>query len=158
MQSTAPGDRPAGCRADHAGWENQALVAQRDELRQRNEELRRRLGLTSANWSKPSSSDGLKRKRGTARSRERERRKRLRRRPGQQKGTPGHHLVMTERPDRVIELQPGFCEKCSGSLVEHAGEAGMARRQVKDLPPPSGLETTEYRAIKLVCAGCGNVW
>ena len=64
---------------------------------------------------------------------------------------------MAERPDRVIELLPGFCEKCSGSLVERAGEVGMERRQVKDLPPPSGLETTEYRAIKLACVGCGHV-
>ena len=64
---------------------------------------------------------------------------------------------MTERPDRVIELLPGLCEKCSGSLAENAGEAGMERRQVKDLPPPSGLRTTEYRAIKLLCAGCGHV-
>ena len=61
------------------------------------------------------------------------------------------------RPDRVIELLPACCEKCSGSLVEHAGEAGMERRQVMDLPPPPGLETTEYRAIKLRCAECGHV-
>jgi transposase len=33
----------------------------------------------------------------------------------------------------------------------------MERRQVMEPPPPSGLETTEYRAIKLRCAGCGHV-
>ena len=64
---------------------------------------------------------------------------------------------MTSLPDRVVELQPALCEKCSGSLVEHAGEAGMERRQVMDTPPPSGLETTEYRAISLRCAECGEV-
>ena len=69
---------------------NRELVAERDELRRRNEELCRRLGLNSTNSSKPPSSDGLKRKRRTARSAERERRKRLGRRPGKQKGTPGH--------------------------------------------------------------------
>jgi Family of unknown function (DUF6444) len=57
------------------------LVAERDELRQRNE-LSRRLGLDSTNSSKPPSSDGLKRKRRTVRSTERERRKRLGRGPG----------------------------------------------------------------------------
>jgi transposase len=57
----------------------------------------------------------------------------------------------------VVKLLPAFCEKCSGSLVEHAGEEGMEKRQVMDPPPPSGLETTEYRAIKLRCAGCGHV-
>lgn len=107
---------------------NRALVAERDELRQRNEELSRRLGLNSTNSSKPPSSDGLKRNRRTARSPERERRKRLGRKPGKQKGGPGHHLAMTSRPDRVLELLPAVCEKCSGSLVEHASEEGSRSR------------------------------
>lgn len=42
---------------------NRELVAERNGLRQRNEELSRRLGLNSTNSSKPPSSDGLKRKR-----------------------------------------------------------------------------------------------
>ncbi len=136
---------------------NRELVAERDCLRRRKEELSRRLGLDSRNSSKPPSSDGLRRRRRTARSPERERRKRLGRRPGKQKGAPGHHLAPMSRPDQVVELLPAICEKCSGSLVEHAGEAGMERRQVMDLPPPSGLETTEYQAIKLRCAECGHV-
>ncbi len=136
---------------------NRELVAERDELRQRNEELDRRVGLNSTNSSKPPSSDGLKRKRRTARSPERERRKLLGRKPGKQKGAPGHHLAMTSQPDRIVELLPAVCEKCSGSLVEHAGERGMERRQVMDLPPPSGLEMTEYRAVRLCCAECGHV-
>jgi len=142
---------------DRQRGEIDRLVVERDELRQRNEELNRRLGLDSRNSSKPPSSDGLKRKRRTARSPERERRKRLGRRPGKQKGAPGHHLAPTSRPGRVVELLPACCEKCDGSLVEHAGEEGTEKRQVMDLPPPSGLETTEYRAIKLRCAGCGHV-
>ncbi len=136
---------------------HRGLVAERDELRQRNEELSRRLGLNSTNSSKPPSSDGLKRRRRTARSPERERRKRLGRKPSKQKGAPGHHLAMTSRPNRVVELLPAICGKCSGSLVEHAGEEGVERRQVMDPPPPPGLETTEYRAIKLRCAECGHV-
>lgn len=136
---------------------NRELVTERDELRRRNEELRRRLGLDSRNSSKPPSSDGLKRRRRTARSPERERRKRLGRKPGKQKGAPGRHLSLTSQPDRVIELLPAYCEKCSGDLTEHAGEAGMEKRQVLDPPPPTGLEATEYRAIKLRCAGCGHV-
>lgn len=89
---------------------NRGLAAERDELRQRNEELGRRLGLNSTNSSKPPSSDGLTRKRRTARSPERERRKRLGRKPGKQKGAPGHHLAMTMRPDRVVELLSGICD------------------------------------------------
>src|SRR5258708_7303922 len=102
------------------------LTGERAELAETNrglgaerEELSRRLGLNSTNSSKPPSSDGLKRKRRTARSPERERRKRLGRNPGKQKGAPGHHLAPTSRPDQVVELLPAFCEKCSESLVEH---------------------------------------
>jgi transposase len=137
--------------------ERAALAAENRELVTERDELRRRLGLNSTNSSKPPSSDGLKRKRRTARSPERERRKRLCRRPGKQKGAPGHHLAPTTRPGRVVELLPACCEKCSRSLVEHAGEEGMEKRQVMDPPPPSGLETTEYRAIKLRCTECGHV-
>src|SRR5258708_40024988 len=104
---------------DEQAETNRGRVAERDELRRRNEELSRRLGLNSTNSSKPPSSDGLKRKRRTARSPERERRKRLGRNPGKQKGAPGHHLAPTSRPDQVVELLPAFCEKCSESLVEH---------------------------------------
>ena len=136
---------------------NRELVAERDELSKRNEELSRRVGLNSTNSSKPPSSDGLKRKRRTARSPERERRKLLGRKPGKQKGAPGHHLAMTSQPDRIVELLPAVCEKCSGSLVEHAGEEGTERRQMIDPPAPSGLEATEYRATKLRCAECGHV-
>jgi transposase len=136
---------------------NRELVGERDELKRRNEELSRRLGLNSTNSSKPPSSDGLKRKRRTARSPERERRKQLGRKPGKQKGAPGHHLAPTSEPQRVVELLPAFCEKCSRSLIEHAGEEGKERRQVMDLPPPSGLVTTEYQALELRCAGCGHV-
>ena len=64
---------------------NRELVAERDELEQRHQELSRRVGLNSTNSSKPPSSDGLKRRRRTARSPERERRKRLGRKPGKQK-------------------------------------------------------------------------
>jgi hypothetical protein len=42
---------------------NRGLMAEREQLRRRNEELSRRLGLDSTNSSRPPSSDGLKRKR-----------------------------------------------------------------------------------------------
>jgi transposase len=136
---------------------NQGLVVEREQLKKRNEELSRRLGLDSTNSSKPPSSDGLKRKRRTACSPERERRKRLGRRPGKQRGVPGRHLAQTANPNRVVELLPALCGHCGRDLVENAGEAGMEKRQVADLPLPRGLEWTEYRAIGLRCAGCGQV-
>ena len=137
---------------------NQAVVAERDELRQHIEELSRRVGLNSTNSSKPPSSDGLKRKRRTARSPERERRKLLGRKPGKQKGAPGHHLAPVAEPKRVVPLLPALCEKCGGSLVEDSREDGRPeKRQVLDLPPPSGLEAIDYQAHSLRCGGCGHV-
>ena len=136
---------------------NRALIAERDQFKQQSEELSRRLGLYSGNSSRPPSSDGLKRKRRTANSPERERRKHLGRRPGKQKGAAGRYLLPVANPDRVVELLPSFCEKCSASLLEPAGEEGMEKRQVLDLPPPQRLEATEYRAIKLRCRDCGHV-
>ena len=130
---------------------NRELVAERDELR-------RRVGLDSTNSSKPPSSDGLKRKRRTARSPERERRKRLGRKAGKQKGAPGHHLAPVAEPKRVVPLLPAVCEKCGGSLVEDSREEDVVeKRQVLDMPPPTGLEATEYQAHSLRCGGCGHV-
>jgi transposase len=137
--------------------ENRRLAAENEQLKQRNEELSRRLGLNSTNSSKPPSSDGLKRKRRTARSPERERRKRLGRKAGKQKGAPGHHLAPVDEPKRVVPLLPALCEKCLASLVEGSTEVGVEKRQVLDMPPPSGLEATEYQAFHLRCGGCGEV-
>jgi transposase len=136
---------------------NRGLVAEGEQLKQRNEELSRRLGLNSTNSSKPPSSDGLTKKRRTARSPERERRKRLGRRPGKQRGAPGRHLEQTANPNRVVELLPVLCGHCFGNLVENACEAGVEKRQVADLPRPLGLEWTEYRGVALRCADCGEV-
>jgi transposase len=150
--------RRQGQEIERLAEANQALVAEREEQRQRIEELSRRVGLDSTNSSKPPSSDGLKRKRRTARSPERERRKLLGRKPGKQKGAPGHHLAPVAEPKRVVPLLPALCEKCGGSLVEDSREEGRPeKRQVLDLPPPPGLEATEYQAHSLRCGGCGQV-
>jgi transposase len=136
---------------------NGALVAECEGLKERVHELSRRLDLDSHTSSKPPSSDGLKRKRRTAISPERERRKRLARGPGKQKGAPGRHLEPVAEPDEMIELLPAICGCCGRDLDDDAVETGMERRQVLDLPRPPGLLATEYRALKLRCAGCGQV-
>jgi transposase len=118
--------------------------------------LRRRTKLDSTNSSKPPSSDGLKRNSRCARSPERERQKQLGRGAGKQRGTPGRYLAHVAVPDRVIELLPACCGACGLDLGDEASEVGMDRRQVLDLPEPPGLVSTEYRALKLRCAGCGQ--
>jgi transposase len=130
--------------------------AERDQLQRQVEELSRRFGLDSTNSSKPPSSDGLKRKPRCARSPERQRRRLLGRRPGKQKGAPGHHLEQVAHPDNVIQLLPSHCARCLGSLAGPASEARMEKRQVIDLPPPSRLVITEYQAMVLICSDCGE--
>jgi transposase len=119
--------------------------------------LKRRLGLDSKNSSKPPSSDGLKRKRRTARSPERERRKRQGRRPGKQKGAAGRYLLPAENPDQEVELLPSFCGKCERRL-ENGIEESVEKRQVWDLPEPrKGLEKVEYQAYGIRCPECGEI-
>jgi Family of unknown function (DUF6444) len=100
---------------------NQGLVADRDGLQQRIEELSRRLGLNSANSSRTPSNDGLKRTRMTACLPERERRKRLGRRPGKQRGTPGCHLAQMANPDEEVEMLPAIFTHCGGDLARGRG-------------------------------------
>ncbi len=132
------------------------LSAEQDRLQRQVEELSRRARLDSTNSSKPPSSDGLRR-RPRPSSPERKCRKEKGRRPGKQKGAPGFRLAPAAVPDKVEDLLPAHCGKCLVSLAGAAPAEGRSEsRQVWDLPPPSGLVRTEYRAITLVCPDCGE--
>ena len=132
------------------------LSAEHDRLQRQVEELSRRARLDSTNSSKPPSSDGLRR-RPRPSSPERKCRKEKGCRPGKQKGAPGFRLAPVATPDKVEELLPAHCGKCLASLTGAVpGEGRPESRQVWDLPPPSGLVRTEYRAITLVCPDCGE--
>jgi hypothetical protein len=120
-------------RASRVGVTNRELVAERDELKQRNEDPNRRLGLDSTNSSKPPSCDRLKRKRRTARSPERERWKRLGRRPGKQKGAPGHH------PGADDEAGPGDRVAAGDHRAQRRGRPGgvlFLRMGIRDRTRP----------------------
>ena len=90
------------------------------------EELERRVGKDSQNSSKPPSSDGLGRK-------VRGKRAKSEKRPGGQKGHPGHTLIQVEKPDRVIVHRPVRCQNCQEDLQAVAGEV-KERGQIHDLP------------------------
>jgi transposase len=110
----------------------------------------------STNSSKPPSSDGL-----AGSSRQRGRRKKSKRKPGGQKGHPGHHrpLALAEQVQEVHPVLPVECKHCGQSLpqqleqIQTVGE--MQRHQVTELPPIQP-HIIEYRCPKVVCPACGE--
>ena len=110
----------------------------------------------SSNSSKPPSSD-----RGVGQRRPCRSRPRSKRRPGGQKGHPGHHrpLVPLDQVQQVTPVLPGSCQHCGRSLpqqVESVRTAGEPQRhQVTELPPMQPY-VTEYQCHKVVCPDCGQ--
>ena len=78
-----------------------ALRAENAVLKERIAELERRLGLNSANSSKPPSSDGLKKPARVKSLRERSGKK-----PGGQKGHKGETLRQSAEPDEIVDHHP----------------------------------------------------
>lgn len=113
-----------------------------------NAELKRRLGMNSANSSRPPSSDGLAKpvrnslrgKTGWA--------------PGGQAGHRGSTLAQVAIPDEVLRHEPVLCGGCGGGLAG-AVEVGVSRRQVFDLPEIA-VRVTEHQVVARRC-GCGTV-
>ena len=119
-----------------------------EELRAENAEMRRQLGQSSRNSSKPPSSDSpfvkpapksLRRKSG--------------RKPGRQPGHPGSTLALVDKPDERLRHEPGSCTGCGADLAQ-APEVGRERRQVFDLPPMT-VRVTEHQLVARRCA-CGT--
>jgi hypothetical protein len=114
-------------------------------LEARAAELERRLGQNSRNSSRPLSQDPLDapprsicRKTG--------------RKSGKQPGAPGSALRLLEVADEVIDHEPIACQGCGGKL-RGAGEAGVTRRQVGDIPEVA-LRVVEHRLHRRRCT-CG---
>ena len=127
-------------------------------------DLERQLALrqrNSTNSSKPPSSDGLagpQRPRGSAHPK----RRKSRRKPGGQKGHPGHFrsLVPPEQVHKVVDLFPYHCQRCQQAFpadpAQRMAQDQPRRHQVTELP---ALEPhiTEYRLHEIVCGACGEV-
>ncbi len=141
----------------------QKQVAERDQriadAEKQIADLERQLAArqkNSTNSSKPPSSDGL-----AGSSRQRGRRKKSKRKPGGQKGHPGHHRPLAP-PEQVQEVRPVLpveCKHCGQSLpqqldqIQTVGEA--QRHQVTELPPIQSY-VIEYQCPKVVCPACGE--
>src|SRR6202050_884078 len=150
-------------RQQHEIERLQEQVAERDQKIADAEEqiadLERQLAArqkNSTNSSKPPSSDGL-----AGKSRQRGRRKKSKRKPGGQKGHPGHHRPMAP-PEQVQEVRPVLpmeCKHCGQSLPQQSDQirtVGEAQRhQVTELPPIQPY-VIEYQCPKVVCPACGE--
>lgn len=126
----------------------EALEAEITELREHNRRLEARLSLTSANSSKPPSTDwargpwpkSLRQKSG--------------RKPGGQDGHPGATLRPMEHPDRIVRHRVRSCGTCRRSLVD-VKSYEPEKRQVIEIPPQE-MEVTEHQTEIKVCPDCGE--
>jgi len=73
---------------------------------------------------------------------------------GGQKGREGKTLEMTSIADKIIELQPDYCNTCGLSLLEVAA-AKKQSRQIIDIPPIKAV-FTEYQTFSKTCS-CGCI-
>jgi transposase len=108
--------------------------------------LEARLGQTSANSSKPPSSDPPHAKPAPPKPPSGKRRG----------GQPGHPKRSRPDlpPDAVVELRAGTCDRCSHPLA--GDDPTPLRHQVVEIPPVRP-HVTEYRRHRLACPRCGNV-
>ena len=122
------------------------LADQVARLTARVAELEARLGQTSANSSKPPSSDGPHVKPAPPKVPS-----------GKAKGgQPGHPRNERPRlpPDAVVELRPAACPDCRHALA--GDDPDPLAHQVVELPPVRP-HVTEYRRHRLTCPRCGRV-
>lgn len=111
--------------------------------------LETRLAQNSKNSSKPPSTDPVENKLPPMSLR-----KATGKKPGGQKGHRGSTLRQVDQPDLTQEHRPEVCPNCQTDL--HDSEpVGYVVRQVFEMPDPKIL-VTEHRALKVVCACCGN--
>src|SRR5215213_9324874 len=127
----------------------QALIV---ALQERIRELEARLGQTSANSSRPPSSDPPEapaRPKAPPSGRKR----------GGQPGHRGGHraLLPVEQVDEVVVVVPGRCRHCGQPLPEPAGRqrGRVWRHQVVELLPLA-VRVTEYQMVRRRCAQCGK--
>lgn len=124
------------------------LMAQVAQLTARVTELEARLGMNSANSSKPPSSDGY------AKPNPKSLREKSGRKPGGQEGHAGTNLRQVSGPDAVEVHSPGHC--VCGCCLEGVATEHVERRQVFDLPEKL-LRVTEHRMAAKKCPQCGRV-
>ena len=121
------------------------------ELRKENDALKEKLAKyenpkNSRNSSIPPSKDENRPKRNNSL------RKETGLKPGGQKGHKGRTLMVSDNPDIIKAILPGYCNECGKDL---SGIEGMLykKRQTVDIPPIKPI-ITEYQTFSKTCS-CG---
>ena len=133
---------------EHLKSDFKNLEDKNKRLKIENENLKRRLALSSATSSKPPSSDGLLKKPAPQSLREKGQKP-----SGGQPGHKGETLKQVETPDYTITHKVTICEACQASLAETSCTETV-ERQVFDLPLQA-VEVTAHIAETKVCT-CGH--
>jgi transposase len=155
LEQVAPLRREnAALRAENAALRaaNAALQAERAVLHERVQELEARLGQTSANSSRPSSSDPPQtpaRPKAPPSGRKR-------------RGQPGHRgafraLLPVEQVDEIVAVVPERCRHCGQPFSEAVGRrrGRVWRHQVVEVLPLA-VRVTEYQMGVRRCPACGR--
>ncbi len=127
------------------------LMAQAEQiatLRAEMDELRRQVGQSSRNSSKPPSSDPPS-------APKREKREGSGRRPGGQPGHEGHRRAMVESPDLTLTHRPPSCSGCGSDLAGVADDGDPFVHQVSELLEVLA-SVVEHRRARVCCPGCGK--
>jgi len=135
--------------------ENEQLKQRIEELeealqaaQQQIAELTALLKQNSRNSHWPSSRDKSRQKKRTKSLRRKSEKK-----PGGQKGHPGHTLQMSDTPDVVTVHRPHMCQHCQQPFADEQRAVAVDKRQVYDLPPMQ-VVVTEHQAETLCCGHC----
>ncbi|EQD24328.1 MAG: hypothetical protein D084_Lepto4C00482G0005 [Leptospirillum sp. Group IV 'UBA BS'] len=124
-----------------------AQAAQIQDLLARVSALEEQLAKNSRNSSKPPSTDGY------AKPAPKSLRTSSGKKPGGQKGHPGHTLSPVETPDRILVHLPESCPCGYSGAFEEDPDLPVDTRQVLDLPPQT-LIATEHRCPVRRCPKC----
>ena len=120
------------------------LEQQNGQLRQQAEALDSKLNQDSTNSNRPPSSDNPYKKPKSAAPK-------IRRKPGAQKGHPGHRQKMLE-PTRIENIQPPTCE--CGSTEFQDISSYHVHQQIE--LPPIEMEVTHFVLHQGRCTQCGK--
>lgn len=128
------------------------LLAQAEQiasLRAEVEELKRRLGQSSRNSSRPPSGD-------PPRAPRRPPAERSERKQGGQPGHPGSHRAMVADPDETVDHWPEGCTGCGHRFEadDLVGDGSPVAHQVTDVKVL--VTVSEHRRQRVRCGGCGK--
>ena len=121
------------------------LKLKNSSLETKNKELAEQKAKDSHNSSKPSSTDGFKKKTKSLRAKSD-------RKSGGQEGHKGSNLSMVSTPDKVVRLSITNCLKCGKSVID--APRTIKKRQIKEVIMQTF--TTEYQQECVDCEDCNH--